>query len=146
MKRKKKEQLFLNLTSMTDMVFLLLIFFIIGTSFTGETKLKINLPDSKVVQEEQKKKPNKIIIELSKDNQMVLNDKLITFEQLDLQLGELAKKHADNIVVLKADKVVEYGRVVKVLGICMSHNLDKLGMAALLEKEQAQQQMQRQAF
>ncbi len=139
MKRKKRADVTLSFTSMTDMVFLLLTFFIIGTVFGNDTRLKINLPSSKTVQPTEKHEPKRIVIEVNQAGEIAMNGEIVTLEQLDVKLGELVQQEPDliseHVVVLKADKAVEYGQVVKVLGICMSHNLYKLGMSALLENQ-----------
>lgn len=135
MKRKPKKDLWMNLTSMTDMVFLLLTFFIIGTSFGAESKLKLKLPSSKVVKIEERSEPKKITIEVGLNDQIALNGEMVTMEELDMKLAALASEDTDVPVILKGDKGVDYGRIIKVIGFCMSHNLTKFGMAALPEEK-----------
>ena len=135
MSRRKSAQANLELTSLIDVVFLLLIFFMISTTFAKViTKLDIKLPKARavVVQE----KLDEAIIEIASDKTIALNGKIMTIEELDKALAEMGKKDPDQIVVIKGDHLVNYGRVIEIMGICKDNNLEKLGMAALPVNEQ----------
>ena len=122
----------LELTSLIDVVFLLLIFFMIASTFAKViTKLDIQLPKSRAVVPQEKEET---IIEIAADGRLALNGKELTIEELDTSLAEIGNKTPDQVVVIKADQEVIYGRVIKVMGICKSNNLEKLGMAALPEE------------
>ncbi len=124
----------MNLPSLVDVVFLLLIFFMLTTTFSKVlTKLDIELPKSRAVTEQ---KTLNIIIEVGQDGKLALNGKAITLEELDKRLAELSMETPNEIVIIKADKEVAYGEVVKVMGICKSHRLNRLAMAALAELEE----------
>ncbi len=124
----------MNLPSLVDVVFLLLIFFMLTTTFSKVlTKLDIELPKSRAVTEQ---KTQNIIIEVGQEGKLALNGKAITLEELDKRLAELSMETPNEIVIIKADKEVAYGEVVKVMGICKSHKLNRLAMAALAELEE----------
>ena len=74
------------------------------------------------------------IIEIAADERLALNGKIVTIDELDDKLSEIGRKNPDQIVVIKADNMVNYGRVIRVMGICKDNNLEKLGMAALPEE------------
>ena len=120
---------------MTDMVFLLLTFFIIGVSFSGEnTKLDVNLPKSKSITKTIPQKNEPFTIEIDDNDNLALNGKVVTMEELDLKLAEQSQKDPEQIITIKGDKAVPYGRVVKVLGLCLHYNLTKISVAALLQQ------------
>ena len=122
----------LELTSLIDVVFLLLIFFMIATTFAKiTTKLDIQLPKARAVVPQENQET---VIEIAADEQLALNGKKVTLEELDEKLAEIGRTKPDQVVVIKADNVVNYGRVIRVMGLCKSHNLEKLGMAALPEE------------
>ena len=132
MGRRSKVQANLELTSLIDVVFLLLIFFMISTTFAKIiTKLDIQLPRARAVVPQEKENT---IIEIAADQRLALNGKEVTIEKLDEMLAEIGRTDPDQIVVIKADNDVNYGRVIKVMGICKDNNLEKLGMAALPEE------------
>jgi len=129
--RRRREEVTLNLPSLVDVVFLLLIFFMLTTTFSQVlTKLDIKLPESRAVVEQKKRDT---IIEIAEDGRLALNGSLITLEDLDKKLAQIAKESPEETIIIKADKNVRYGRVIKVMGICKSYNLNKLGMAAIQE-------------
>jgi biopolymer transport protein ExbD len=131
--RRKSIEVGLNLPSLVDVVFLLLIFFMLTTTFSEVlTKLDVKLPEARAVVEQ---KTKNTIIEIAEDGRLAMDGNLITLEDLDQKLAKLAQEKPDETVIIKADKNVRYGEVINVMGICKSYNLNKLGMAALEPKE-----------
>jgi biopolymer transport protein ExbD len=91
-KRQRKEELSLNLTPLIDIVFLLLIFFMVSTTFTKENHLSINLPEA---DGEVTDAPNKMVeVIIDKDGQISVNgnalisNKLITLKQAIEKVSE----------------------------------------------------------
>jgi biopolymer transport protein ExbD len=91
-KRQKKEELNLNLTPLIDIVFLLLIFFMVSTTFTKENHLSINLPEADGEVTDAPKQMVEVIID--KDGQYSINgkslisNKLITLKQAIEKVSE----------------------------------------------------------
>ena len=121
----------MNLPSLVDVVFLLLIFFMLTTTFSQVlTKLDIELPRAKAVTEQKKQN---VIIEIGLEGKLAFNGEDVSLEELDKELGDVAMENPNEVIIIKADKGVAYGEVVKVMGICKSHKLNRLAMAALAE-------------
>jgi len=128
MHRRKKKEMWLQLTSMTDMIFLLLIFFIVTTTFKKlESKLDVKVPKAKGVTEIKKKE---VVIEIGRNAKLALNGNLTNLKELEKKLYNIYIKNPSQLIVIKADRLVRYERVVKVMGLCKSSNLENLGMAA----------------
>jgi len=128
MQRRKKKEMWLELTSMTDMIFLLLIFFIVTTTFKKfETKLDVKVPKAKGVSALKKKD---VVIEINKDGDIAFNGGVTNLKELERKLYNIYIKDPSQLIVIKADRLVQYERVVKVMGLCKSNNLENLGMAA----------------
>lgn len=105
-----------NMSSMTDIIFLLLIFFMLTSNFVTPTGLPVSLPSSKVsniVME-------KINITVTKDLQYYLNGKQIDESQLESQLAALLQGTEEGVVVLNVDKTVPVEYLAKVAGIAAS--------------------------
>ncbi|MEW6088841.1 MAG: biopolymer transporter ExbD [bacterium] len=118
-----------EMTSMTDMIFLLLLFFMISSNFIPlDDKLDIKLPESRATGK-QIHRPN--IIEINVNNQVFFNGVLVTYGELEKKIDEIGK---EAIVVIKADKRVSHGDVVRVMGILKYRNIDNIGIAALLKE------------
>lgn len=127
MKKRTRESANPDITPLIDVVFLLLIFFMVSTVFKKEEfALLLNLPTVEEGESENQKKDIKnILIELSKD-QIAYNKTKLTFETLPQQLSTLKDK--TTAIELRIDKKVEYDRVVKLLNMLKSYKLNNLNL------------------
>ena len=81
----KKKRCEIQLTALIDVVFQLLIFFMISTTFSKVvTKLDVKLPEAKAVVEQKRKDT---IIEISIDGKIAFNGKIVTYGELDNKLA-----------------------------------------------------------
>ena len=113
---KEEEDYSLQLTSLIDVVFLLLIFFMVSTTFVDFTRrLDIQLPESKKSNEILEKKT--ILIEIGLEKKIYMNGRLVEIESVESAIRAKVKEKAKSTTVtIKADKRIDYGFVVKVLG------------------------------
>jgi biopolymer transport protein ExbD len=104
-----------SMASMTDLIFLLLIFFMLTSSFVTPSGLPVNLPTSKASTIE----VQKVSVTVTKDLQFFVNDKRVTKATLE---GELKSKLAgpNGVVVLHIDESVPTRELVHVAGIATS--------------------------
>ncbi len=122
--RKNREILTPDLTPLIDVVFILLIFFIVSSVFKKEElSLNLKLPNSSA--KELKVEIKQISIELS-DKSLAYMGKAINFQEFDTKLFNITKK--DKPVILRIDKDVKYERIVKVLDILQKHSLNNLSL------------------
>ncbi len=118
---KKRELIAMDLTPLIDVIFILLIFFIVTSEFKkNETILNLSLPNSASTQKLVKKED--IIIEIS-PKFLAYNAKKLTFEELRINLARVKKNTS---LVLKIDKEVKYERVIRLLDILNKLNLSNL--------------------
>lgn len=115
LKPKNQIQTVFSMSSMTDVIFLLLIFFMLTASFVTPSGLPVNLPTSKsstiVLQ--------RVSVTITKDLQYYVNDDKVTKGRLEMTLkNELQGK--EGIVVLHVDKSVPVDHLVYVAGIATS--------------------------
>ncbi|MDP3142501.1 MAG: biopolymer transporter ExbD [Candidatus Omnitrophota bacterium] len=114
----------IDIAPLIDMVFQLLIFFMLTSSFIFQTGIKINLPKaitSEVLQEESK------VIVISSENVIYLNDKVVTLKELEKVLRLAAKKNSP--LLIKADRRASLGRIVDVWDLCRDVGLSKVNIA-----------------
>ncbi len=113
---KEEEDYSLQLTSLIDVVFLLLIFFMISTTFVDFTRrLDIKLPESKKSNEIFEKK--EILIEIGLEKKIYMNGKLVEIQSVESAIrAKVKEKIKSTTVTIKADKRIDYGFVVKILG------------------------------
>ncbi|MFQ5646992.1 MAG: ExbD/TolR family protein [bacterium] len=136
MSRRIKTEVRMDLTSLIDVIFLLLIFFMLSTTFSKIiTKLDIKLPKARSVTPYQdiSSKSENVIIEVSENHRLSLNGEEVTLSVLDGKLAEIARKNPLQVIVIRGDKEVDYGMVIKIMGACKSYNLEKIALAALQE-------------
>lgn len=111
----------MDLTPLIDVVFLLLIFFIVASEFKkNESILNLTLPNSASEQKLVDKKD--IMIEISA-NEIAYNAKKLSIKELE---QELLKAKKDTPLTIKIDKEVKYERVVKLLDLLNKLELNNL--------------------
>jgi len=108
-------------------VFLLLIFFMITSTFIKtERKLELQLPEAKAAEVEQKeRKPIKI--EMDKRGRITLDGQLVTMKALETRLKEFQGKRKSAIV--RADRRLKHGTVTAVLGLCRDAGIREIAIA-----------------
>ena len=121
---KRREHLGIDLTPIIDVVFILLIFFIVTSVFKkDELALMLDLPEADAkatkIDEEQ------VFIEVNKDK-LAIKGIEVSFESLEDNLKEI--KNNKKPIIIRIDKKVEYERVVKVLDLLQKYNLNNLAL------------------
>lgn len=114
----------IDIAPLIDMVFQLLIFFMLTSSFIMQPGIKVNLP--KAVTSEVVKFEN-IEIVISSENVTYLNGKVITTQELKNLLGQVAKKKQS--ILIKADRRASLGRVVEIWDMCRDSGIAQINIA-----------------
>jgi biopolymer transport protein ExbD len=117
-KRQTKAQLEINLTPLIDVVFLLLIFFMVTTTFTKESRLTVDLPEAQGVAQEQQQEQLEITI--SADGKYAINGKALVNnrpEVLKAALVELSGGDSSLPLVITADAVTPHQSVVTAMDV-----------------------------
>jgi len=117
----------LNITPLLDLVFVLLVIFIITTP-QMMNNLEMNLPSGKPPPP-QKEKPKINRITVDAKGQAFLNDEAVTVSQLKDRLQQLKSDNPDLSVVVKGDDDVDYQNMVSVLDVLQQLDITKVGLA-----------------
>lgn len=121
---KRRETLGLDLTPVIDVVFILLIFFIVSSVFKkDELALILDLPSSSA--KEMQIDKNQVFIELSAEK-LAIKGIEVSFDSLEDNLKAIEDKNKS--VIVRIDKKVEYQRVVRVLDLLQKYNLTNLAL------------------
>jgi len=121
---KKREPLTFDLTPLIDVVFILIIFFIVTSSFRKDkTALNLTLPSSNATQIKIDKK--QLIIEVTKSKFAYMGDET-TLLNIQKHLEKI--KDYKQSIVIKIDKDVPYKRVVSILDILQLNNLNNISL------------------
>jgi len=132
------EEVSINLTPLIDIVFLLLIFFMVSTTFQRETELEIALPEASA---EASPEPvvSALILEIDATGAYRLNTKQsgkssdfasVNIEQLSEMLKGLSAKNDTATLVIKADAKTPHQAVVQALDAARKANLTRVKFAA----------------
>jgi biopolymer transport protein ExbD len=121
---KRREPLTLDLTPLIDVVFILIIFFIVSSSFKKENyALNLTLPQGVNAAKMIEKKM--VTIELN-EKDLAFNGEKIDFTKLQQKLEIITDKN--NSIIVKIDKSVPYKKVVELLDILQFNNLSNLSL------------------
>lgn len=112
-RKREREPVSINLTSLIDVVLLLLIFFMISTTFILHPGLKIDLPKSSV--EEVAQEEEDIIVVVTPDDQIMIADENYTYDTLYEKLMTMKKERPEAKLIIQADETASHGTVVEVL-------------------------------
>jgi biopolymer transport protein ExbD len=95
-----------------DVLFLLLIFFMVTSAFVEQPNIKLELPATR---HSDVSKIDRVVLTIARDGQLFLQDKPVDKINLEKELRRIILDTGDEVLVLKADKMVTYGDVVDVM-------------------------------
>ncbi|MBU78499.1 MAG: biopolymer transporter ExbD [Flavobacteriales bacterium] len=112
-----------NMSSMTDIVFLLLIFFMIASTLSQQLNtIKIELPDAKGKTENRKS----VSVSLLSNNLIYVDDELVERKYLELEILKKMEKIQPPSIILRAEKSVQIDNVVYVMNIANQNSIKVL--------------------
>lgn len=129
-----EDEVSLDLTPLIDMVFQLLIFFLITTTFAINVKeggLEVDLPRAKSTEIPSLAKH--LVLAILKDGRVVVGGEALSDAELERKLSEVAKAEPGTMVIVQADRSVEHGRVVKAMDLAATLGLKRLAIATIQE-------------
>lgn len=109
-------------SSLTDIVMLLIIFFLLTSQFVVQTGVKVKLPSSKT---NQKATPTQLVVTLTAGGGIYTGTKQISLTELPGKLSSLKKDVKDDNLIIRADKSVNVDLVIKVIDAAKSAGIDK---------------------
>ena len=101
-----------NMISLTDIIFLLLIFFLLSSTFILQPGIKVELPRTTTTEISSEKS---IVVSITKDGALFLNDNFVSIEQLGAMLRTMIMDVGNPILIIRADKSILLNRIVEVM-------------------------------
>lgn len=124
-KIKNEEELSVNITSMIDVIFILLVFFMVSTQFK-KSALPLELPTT---QESVTSEEDNSTKTLSVNNESIeLDQEDVSLNELEERLTELYKSNPEIAISLECDKNVPFERVVQILSKIQNVGISKIGI------------------
>jgi len=127
----QKRKVLINITSLIDVLFLLLIFFMVSSTFLEQPGIKLELPYAQSAAVVEQKD---YVLFVDKDSNMFLNEKAVRMDDLEAKIKDALPKMKDMALVLKADQDITHGFVVRVMDIVKRSGVKKLIIGTKLEK------------
>ncbi|MDD4940018.1 MAG: biopolymer transporter ExbD [Candidatus Omnitrophica bacterium] len=114
----------IDIAPLIDMIFQLLIFFMLTSSFIMQPGIRVNLP--RAVTSEVVKQEN-VEVDISSENVIYSNGKVVTLSELKGMLKQTAKVKGS--ILIKADKRASLGRIVEVWDMCRDLGISQINIA-----------------
>jgi biopolymer transport protein ExbD/biopolymer transport protein TolR len=125
--RKRREDPRVELTPMVDVVFLLLIFFMISTTFVETPGISIKLPESSSQMAE--KPQEEIKVYFSRSGEITFKEERVSLEELRRRLSGYGEKARTMTFLLLADEEARHGKVVQLMDAAREAGFGKLAIA-----------------
>ncbi len=129
-RREKNDTFSIDIAPLVDVVFLLLIFFMLSTTFEINPGLKVDLPESSSKEIQKQKKEIKVVI--TKTGTIYFNGKPVDLKVLNYKFKNIKDKKT--LIIIEADKFSYYGNVVSVMDIAKQNGLNNFAIATKQKK------------
>lgn len=137
LRQKKRADYLVDITPLVDVVFLMLIFFMVSTTFNVTSSLKLDLPSSHATAQQQEIK--QVTIAINANGKLFVQDEAVSDEELRSRILNASHGDPNMRVVLRADSDARHKRVVFVLDTLRGLNMSKVGIATSATSEQENQ-------
>lgn len=129
---RNDERVDVNLTPLIDVVFLLLIFFMVSTTFDRHAKLKVELPEASAKQTQQQQQS--IVLSIDAKGNYFINDRQLVNTQLEtlkIALQKTLADEKDTPLVLRADAKTPHQAVVRAMDAASQLGITRLSIATI---------------
>ena len=128
MRRKRiREESHLDLTPMLDIVFIMLIFFIVTTSFIKESGIEVNRPNAETAERDQK---GNILVAISENNEIFIDRRKVDLRAIRPNIIRLKAENPEGSVIIQADKASQTGLLVEAMDQIRLAGVQEISIAA----------------
>lgn len=127
-----RRKVLINITSLIDVLFLLLIFFMVSSTFLEQPGMKLDLPTTKSFEVVQQKE---LIVHISPRGELFLGEAPISLDSLRVRLEAEMAADRERPLVLRADQEATHGRVVEVMDIAKQAGVRKIVIATRIAQD-----------
>ena len=128
---RPRRKVFINITSLIDVIFMLLLFFMITSTFLEQPGIKLELPTA---QTSANTEPQEYVLTVDKKGELFLNRQAVALDGLEAEIRKALPKMKDGALVLKADQEITHGLVVRVMDLAKRGGVKKLIIGTKPEK------------
>ncbi len=132
MRRRKGWEVRLDISSLIDVVFLLLIFFAVSTTFLDTSGIPLELPESTGTAESD---PDGLTIALASDGEIQFHGRTLNLAELESELETAIEESQSRIVTIRADRDARHGIVVELMDLARRSGASGLTVATRERQE-----------
>lgn len=125
-REKKDTSIIINITPLIDVVFILLIFFAVTTSFVSPSSIKLDLPKAKGESVEEKKN---VRVAVDSNGGIFVDGEAVKDEELEERLKVLKSVNPEAVIIIEADEKSLHGKVVYVIDKAKSADFTRFAIA-----------------
>ncbi|MGS2720490.1 ExbD/TolR family protein [Paraglaciecola aestuariivivens] len=125
-KVRVEEDAAIDMTPMLDIVFIMLIFFIVTTVFVKEAGVDVNKPQGELAVTP---KNANIFIGITADGKVWMDKRQIDPDSVRANLERLMAEQPSDVIIIQADKEAEHGLVIEVMDQVKSAGIDRISIA-----------------
>ena len=137
MARKPQENPQLDMTPMIDVVFELIIFFVVTLKMAQEKDETIRLEDGKhgIILTPEELPPGHMIVDIAKNGRISMNNGTMTPEQVGQRVKDRYRRYGEFPVLIRADYRVKHEHVARVMNACTANGIWKIAFVAVQDRK-----------
>ncbi|MBU1674868.1 biopolymer transporter ExbD, partial [bacterium] len=124
---RRGNRLIINVTSLIDVMFLLLIFFLVTSTFKHQPAIELELPSSTSAEPVM---AGPAVLYLTSDGAIYLEDRRLGEDEIVSALRQRLAEGGENNIVLRSDTHTEFGRVVRLMDMIKESGFSRVSMSA----------------
>lgn len=110
----------IDLTPMLDIVFIMLIFFIVTSTFIKEKGLDVNKPDTNLPPPPEEQKKKNILVQVDNSNRIYINLSRVDIRAVEARIARLHAENPEGVVVIQSSRNAETGIIVRIYDHALS--------------------------
>jgi biopolymer transport protein ExbD len=121
----------INITSLVDIIFNLLLFFMLTTSFSQSEGITVELPSASAAETQSSHRD--LVVTITRSGQAMVEGKVISLEALSVLLVSTRQETPDLVLMIRADEAVAHARVVDIIDLAKKSGLQSVAIATRSE-------------
>jgi biopolymer transport protein ExbD len=130
--KKTSKKIALNLTSLIDVLFILIIFFTVSSTFLEQPGIQLQLPEAETSETHT---VQKVVIYINKDGKIYVNGDSVSVENMIESIQQLVSAQTEKSVVLEADSDISHGFVIRIMDKLRKNGIYKIVVSTLKPQE-----------
>ncbi len=130
--KRKPDETRLDMTPLVDVVFLLIVFFMLSTTFIVLPGIRIDLPEA--TSQKIKLKKNKVVVSIHAGGNLFFGKDRVDRSAMLRRLQDTAEDDPATLLLIKGDRGVDYGRIIDTLDMARRAGLQRIGMVTVKKK------------